>query len=232
MIGSDFFPSRYLKAEEIAELCPMTVTIKEVVAEILKSRDKGNAEENKPVVYFEEIEKGIILNKTNWYTIAGMHGDDSDMWPGKQIALVVVDVDAFGDVVSAIRVKKPAAKVAKKTIEYHPVVKAGRVQEDKQLPTPPAPKPAPASAPDDGWTVESAGAVLTPKGARLGSLTPEQLEIIIEKGKGKMQSAAVYLRAYMQIRESMPTLPTETAEAVTSATAQTVRDEVDNGTPF
>jgi hypothetical protein len=93
---------------------------------------------------------------------------------------------------------------------------------------------APKDAPDDGWTwtVESAGAILTPRGARLGTLTPEQLELLIERGHGKMQSAAVYLRAYLQVRETLPTLPTATAEAVTSAAAQTVRDEVDNAAPF
>lgn len=62
-------------------------------------------------------------------------------------------------------------------------------------------------APDDGWSVETAGAILSPKGARLGSLTPEQLDIIIERGKGKMQSASVYLRAYLKVREDLQTLP-------------------------
>ena len=81
--------------------------------------------------------------------------------------------------------------------------------------TPPTPPPAPSEwthpnhkdAPDDGWSVETAGAILSPKGARLGSLTPEQLDIIIERGKGKMQSASVYLRAYLKVREDLQTLP-------------------------
>jgi len=82
--------------------------------------------------------------------------------------------------------------------------------------------------PADVWSAETAGAILTPKGARLGSLTPEQLDIIVERGKGQMQSAAVYLRAYLQVRETLPTLHVSTAEAVTSAAAQ----EVDNDAPF
>jgi len=43
-----------------------------------------------------------------------------------------------------------------------------------------------------------------------------------------MQSAAGYLRDYLKVRETLPTLPTATAEAVTSAAEQ----EVDNATPF
>ena len=88
--------------------------------------------------------------------------------------------------------------------------------------------PAPKDAPDDGWSVETAGTILTPRGARLGTLTPEQLEVLINKGHGKMQSAAGYLRDYLKVRETLPTLPTATAEAVTSAAEQ----EVDNATPF
>ena len=153
MKGSEFFPSKYLKAEEIANTVPMTVTIKTVMAETLKSRDKSNQEEIKPVAYFEELEKGIVLNKTNWYTIAALHGDDSDEWGGKQIALIVMDVDSFGDIVSAIRIKPVPVKKPTGT-------------NQKTAPK----KPAPAR-----WSVDTAGAITTRRGSRLGGLTPEQL---------------------------------------------------------
>lgn len=195
MKGSEFFPSKYLKAEEIADMVPLTVTIKTVAAETLKSRDKGNnQEEIKPVAYFEELEKGLVLNKTNWYAIAALHGDDSDEWGGKQIALIVMDVDSFGDIVSAIRIK--------------PVKKSAGTNQ-KAAPKKPAPAqwthPADPNTPDDGWSVDTAGAITTRRGSRLGGLTPEQLEILIEKETGEIQSAAVYLRAYLQVRETPPT---------------------------
>jgi len=102
MKTADVFPSRYLKAEELDE--DLTVTIREVVMETFTDRERGTDTE-KPVAYFEELEKGLIINKTNWSQIAKQHGDESDEWPGKAIVLTVMDVSAFGDVVSAIRIR-------------------------------------------------------------------------------------------------------------------------------
>lgn len=101
MRSTDVFPSKYLKAEELDE--DVQVTIKSVVLEELEQKD--GQKQDKPVCYFEEGPKGLILNKTNWALIAKQHGDESDNWPGKTITLTVIDVDAFGDVVSAIRIK-------------------------------------------------------------------------------------------------------------------------------
>ena len=103
MRSSDVFPSKYLKAEELDD--DVQVTIKSIVLEELEQKDGTKAE--KPVCYFEEGPKGLILNKTNWALIAKQHGDESDDWSGKKVVLTVIDVDAFGDVVSAIRVKPP-----------------------------------------------------------------------------------------------------------------------------
>src|SRR6266404_2681926 len=69
--------------------------------------------QEKPVVYFQEIQKGFVLNKTNWSLIARQHGDESDEWPGHKITLFVMDVEAFGDIVSAIRVRPPRKTVPK-----------------------------------------------------------------------------------------------------------------------
>jgi hypothetical protein len=103
MKSADVFPTRFLKAEELDE--DVQVTISKVILEELEQKD-GKKQE-KPVCYFEEGPKGLILNKTNWALIAKQHGDESDDWTGKKIILTTVDVDAFGDVVSAIRVKPP-----------------------------------------------------------------------------------------------------------------------------
>jgi hypothetical protein len=79
-------------------------TIKDVQLESLKSREKG--EESKPVMYFKDLPKGLIVNKTNWGICAKLFGsDDSDDWTGERVALTTVEVDAFGDVVRAIRIK-------------------------------------------------------------------------------------------------------------------------------
>mgnify|MGYP001609525779 CR=1 FL=1 len=104
MKSDSVFPSRYLKSEEIEH--DLTLTIKKVVLETMETKDRG--EQSKPVVYFVEQPKGFVCNKTNWSIIARAYGDESDDWAGKQITLGVMDVEAFGDVVSAIRVRPPA----------------------------------------------------------------------------------------------------------------------------
>lgn len=110
MKTNDVFPSKYLKAEDdLFDNGEVIATIKDVQLESLKSRERG--EESKPVMYFKELPKGLIVNKTNWGICAKLfNSDDSDDWTGERVALVKVDVDAFGDVVQAIRIKsqKPA----------------------------------------------------------------------------------------------------------------------------
>jgi hypothetical protein len=105
MKTNDVFPSKYLKAEDdLFDNGDVVATIKDVQLESLKSREKG--EESKPVMYFKELPKGLIVNKTNWGICAKLFAsDDSDDWRGERVALTTVDVDAFGDVVKAIRVK-------------------------------------------------------------------------------------------------------------------------------
>lgn len=105
MNTNEVFPSKYLKAEDdIFDNGDVIVTIKDVQAEKLKSREKG--EEIKPVMYFKELPKGLIVNKTNWGICAKLFAsDESDDWRGERVALTTVDVDAFGDIVKAIRVK-------------------------------------------------------------------------------------------------------------------------------
>ena len=113
MKTNDVFPSKYLKAEDdVFDNGDFTVTVKSVVLEKLTSREKG--EEDKPVMYFNELDKGLILNKTNWGVCAKLFDEESDNWAGERVTLFTMDVDAFGDIVSAIRIrnKKPKSERA------------------------------------------------------------------------------------------------------------------------
>lgn len=59
------------------------------------------------VVHFEDIERGLVTNKTNGRKLAEMFGGDSDKWIGKEVSIthakrsngtIGVDVDeAFGE---------------------------------------------------------------------------------------------------------------------------------------
>ena len=129
MKTNDVFPSKYLKAEDdLFDNGDVKVSIKSVVSESLTSRDKG--EETKPVMYFNELDKGLILNKTNWGACVKMYGDESDNWIGEPVTLITMDVDAFGDIVSAIRIKKEKPKNKREALLAR---FAQRIEEAKEL---------------------------------------------------------------------------------------------------
>ena len=93
----DFFPSKYLRASDVKG--PQVVTIDRVEAE-----DFGG--EKKPVVYFKEINKGVVLNKTNSLSICKITGvKEWSKFAGKKVRMVNAEVTLKGDLVEAIRFK-------------------------------------------------------------------------------------------------------------------------------
>jgi hypothetical protein len=101
MKSGDVYPGRFLKAEDLTE-SDLTLTIKECKME--KFEQTGD---EKPALYFTEMDKGLIVNKTNWKRLVEETGEeDSDNWPGKKVTLTIVEAEFKGDVVSAIRIKK------------------------------------------------------------------------------------------------------------------------------
>lgn len=101
---SDMYPSRWLKASDCEDE-DLAVTIDRIVEEEI-----GQARDLKWVVYFKELDKGLVLNKTNTTTIAKLWGDDTDDWEGCQITLYATEVQFQGDMVEAIRVRSKPPK--------------------------------------------------------------------------------------------------------------------------
>jgi hypothetical protein len=58
------------------------------------------------VVLFEELPRGLVLNRTNLKRIVAHHGNDADTWPGKQITLYPSETDFAGRTVPCIRVRE------------------------------------------------------------------------------------------------------------------------------
>lgn len=107
---SEMYPSRFMKAEDFEEGETRIFTIKNVEMEEL---GQGKEKQEKPVLQFREPDtKEFVLNKTNAANIAKLYGDDTDDWLGKRIELYTLEVDSFGDVVRAIRVKTKVPKGA------------------------------------------------------------------------------------------------------------------------
>jgi hypothetical protein len=111
---SDVYKSSYLRAADVEE--PLTVTIKSASIEEL-----GEDKDEKIVVLFEELDRGLVLNRTNAdYLSMICKSDDTDDWPGTRVGLFVQPVSFKGKLVDSIRVTKPqhleaAADMVKKT---------------------------------------------------------------------------------------------------------------------
>ena len=95
------FPSTYLKAADL-EGHEFTVVISKMV-----STDVGD--DTKPVIYFENAEKGLVLNKTNALEIAAAYGDETDSWSGEEIVLYSAKVQYQGRTVDGIRIRIPSS---------------------------------------------------------------------------------------------------------------------------
>jgi len=102
----DMFPSKYLAAADCEEE-DLVVTISEVKEERL---GQGNQAEDKFIVYFNEVDKGLVLNKTNAKSIADLHGGDTDDWEGKRVALYATEVEFQGKRSMGIRIRLKAPK--------------------------------------------------------------------------------------------------------------------------
>jgi len=104
---SEAFPSKYLTGASLNGRA-VQATINVVIEE-----DVGQPPTTKLVSYFKGIERGLVLNKSNATTLAGLFGDDTDGWRGKQIELYETETSYQGRQVPGIRVRKPRVAAAK-----------------------------------------------------------------------------------------------------------------------
>lgn len=94
---NQLYPSNYLKAEDLQGR-EVTVTIDRVVVEKL-------GQDEKPIMYFQGKQKGVVLNKTNATNIGSVYGSETTAWTGKKVTLFPAWVDFQGKSVQAIRIR-------------------------------------------------------------------------------------------------------------------------------
>ena len=128
----DFFPSRFLKADDFP--APRLLTISKATAETIKNDD---GETSKAVLWFEESEKGMVLNKTNSNLIPVITGArTAGEAKGKQV--VVYDdptVSYGGRAVGGLRLKKvPGAPRAPSRAPARPMGREPGSDDDKGVP--------------------------------------------------------------------------------------------------
>lgn len=107
------FPSKYLKAADFEE--QKLLTMADVKMEPIAN------DEHKPVLFFREVQKGMVLNKTNARTISKLYGGNTEAWAGKQIVAFSAMVDFRGDMVEAIRLRAPKKNVSQINATRHVV---------------------------------------------------------------------------------------------------------------
>lgn len=104
--------SNFLKKEDCDPA--IMVTIRNVSHDNVAK--EGAPEELKWVMYFDEFEKGMVLNSTNGQIIAKALGSEEiDDWAGKQIVLYHdPNVSFAGKLVGGIRARAPKPKAGTK----------------------------------------------------------------------------------------------------------------------
>ena len=104
-------PSRWLKHSDLPDDQDTVLTVASYAQEEI---GMGDSKTKRWVVYFQEIELGLVLNATNGKAISKVCGtDEMDEWKGQRISLYVKDdVEFQGDIVSAVRVRVKAPSVS------------------------------------------------------------------------------------------------------------------------
>jgi hypothetical protein len=95
------FPSKYVQASDLKP-GGVTVTMDRVVMEDV---GQGKDKKTKPVLYFRNASKAMVLNSTNDETIGNLFGDDDREWRGRRICLFPTTTTFGGKTVACVRVR-------------------------------------------------------------------------------------------------------------------------------
>lgn len=94
----DYYASDWMKSDDVKADTKLTIT---------EAGPQSVGDDTKIVVKFSEIEKGLVLNRTNANRIAEIAGTkDYSQWGGTVIVLYTVMTTYKNNEVPAIRVKK------------------------------------------------------------------------------------------------------------------------------
>ncbi len=105
---SERFASNYFKTDDIkTHMLGRKLTIVGVVEETI-------GDEEKLVAYFDGLDKGLPLNRTNSETLAETLGDDTDDWAGGIITLKIEKTNFQGKRVDSIRIRSVEAPAQEK----------------------------------------------------------------------------------------------------------------------
>lgn len=105
MKRSEIFKSKYFKAADVDP--PLTLTIQGIEQEMI---GEGDEKRLAGVAAFKEDDRKLVLNLTNWDTLATAYGDESDDWAGHRVTLVSRRVSFKGKSTFGVRIEIPQAR--------------------------------------------------------------------------------------------------------------------------
>jgi hypothetical protein len=99
----DWYPSNYLKADDVIDNA-MVLTISSIQPEKMQDGKQ------KPVVFFKEEKRGLVLNVTNknFLVMLTRSKNPADA-VGQRVSLVAVEAEYQGKPCMALRLRRPAA---------------------------------------------------------------------------------------------------------------------------
>ena len=100
MDASKLCPAPHIEASELAGK-DVEVTIKEVGFGLV-----GVEQVEKGIVYFDEFDRGFVVNRTNLKRLIRLHGNDTSKWVGQKVTLYPSETDFNGSTVPCIRVRE------------------------------------------------------------------------------------------------------------------------------
>lgn len=132
MKRADAFPSQYLQSSDIAGR-KVRCVIEHIATETVGQDEE---QRQKPVMYFKNGSKGLVVNATNWDTLADAYGEESDNWIGKSVVLHVVPTKFKGKATTGIRMKIPDKKapIPIPQVQLKPVEQVQEEEEENENP--------------------------------------------------------------------------------------------------
>ena len=103
MKRTEAFKSTFFKSEHFAD-----TNITAVISGCVMGEVPGS-DERKPILSFSDHDMRLILNATNWDTLADLFGPDSDSWKGQRIELFQDTTRFQNKQVNCIRLRSPEA---------------------------------------------------------------------------------------------------------------------------
>ncbi len=194
MNADSLLEGEYIKAVELGDKLPAnpTYTIKAVDIESLPNLKKPGKDINKGVVYFREIERGWVMNRTNVECLKALFGKETGDWVGRRITLGA-EPTKTGPGIRVIGSPEIEREVIaewtpprqKKVVKR--LVPTGKPQKPATPPVDPDPtltalRTTAADAVKRGWTMDQVHAIM---GATKAAEVPaDQREAVTERLKG------------------------------------------------